>query len=135
MKKKECSKCGHPKTLDHFYADSKSLDGYQSQCDSCKEIRTDRHADKAIAHLPEMVRAKSDHETVAGLPMGSVVKIDHRRVLIEKVKVRKPGDELVTLKVLNTEGERVDWRFKPLVLEKRVFINALNHKGKVQIAA
>lgn len=135
MKTKECSKCGSRKTVAHFYADSKSVDGYQSQCDSCKEIRTDRHADKAIAHFPEMVRAKSDHETVAGLPMGSVVKIDHRRVLIEKVKVRKPGDELVTLKVLNSEGERLDWRFKPLILNKNVFIDALRHNGKIRVAA
>lgn len=134
MKKKDCSKCGHSKTLDNFYADSKSLDGYQSQCNSCKEIRSDRHSDKAITHFPEMVRSKSDHETVAGLPMGSVVKLDKRRVLIEKVKIRKPGDELVTFKVLNENGEKVDWRFKPFTLEKKVFINALNHQGRIQVA-
>ena len=35
-KTKVCSRGGHRKTIDHFFKDSKSLDGYQSQCNECK---------------------------------------------------------------------------------------------------
>ena len=135
MKNKKCSKCREIKSIKDFYADKKSWNGFQSQCKSCKEIRSDRHADKAIAHFPEMVRSKSDHETVAALPMGSVVKLDHRKVLIEKVKVKKPGQEVVVLKILNSEDRKIDHRFKPFVLDKRIFIDALNHRGRIYLAA
>lgn len=133
--KKQCSKCQEMKRLEEFYDDQKSQDGLQSQCNSCKRIRNDRHADKAIAHFPEMVMSKSDHETVAALPMGAVVKIDRRKVLIEKVKVKKSGQEIVVLKILNKEGAKIDNRFKPFTLDKRIFIDALNNRGRVRLAA
>lgn len=96
MKTKKCSKCERDLPFKHYYNDSKSIDGKQSQCNDCKRIRKKRPSKGKSQKTQSETQNQPEQKLGLATRYSQKELEEFRLIIINKIKIAE--ESIKTLK-------------------------------------